>query len=112
MAKIGTINLSGASGAVYAFDIHAATTNWNENVPCIYYVSKRTVGADGGGTHTHIYVGETGDIKGRFANHHRQQCFESRKYNCISIHRESNATRRQQIETDLIRGLDPPCNRE
>jgi hypothetical protein len=84
--------------------------NWAAGVACVYYVSKRTPKPEGGGTHAHIYIGETQDIKDRFANHHCQECFERHGYNCISILQESNAQRRLTIESDLVRALDPPCN--
>jgi predicted GIY-YIG superfamily endonuclease len=101
-----TISLKGASGNTYTFDVYTADTNWRDSVACVYYVSKR----DSSGNHTNLYVGETEDLKSRHLDHHKQQCFERNGYNAISILMESNATKRLQIEKDLVRALKPPCN--
>src|SRR5579863_9381173 len=110
MAKITTLNLKGASGKTYAFYVYSSDTVWNDNVACVYYISKRAVGGDGTGTHTAIYIGETEDLKKRHGDHHKQQCFERHGYNCISIHQESSAKARLTIEADLIAAYHPPCN--
>ncbi len=108
MAKLGTLKLKGASGTEYSFNVYPRDTNWNSGYPCVYYVSKRS----NTGSHTEIYIGETGDIKDRFSNHHRQRCFDRHGYNAISVHHESDEDRRTEVETDLRQALDPPCNRE
>ena len=112
MPRITTLVLKGASGKTYEFEVYSADSNWNDGIACVYYVSHRTVGKDGTGSHAHIYVGETDDLKERHSGHHRQKCFEREGYNCISVLRESNAEARLRIERDLIDSLDPPCNRE
>jgi hypothetical protein len=101
-----TLELKGASGNTYTFDVYTSNTVWRDGVACVYYVSKR----DSEGNHTHLYVGETEDMKDRHLDHHKQQCFERNGYNAISILRESSSNKRLQIEKDLIRALDPPCN--
>jgi hypothetical protein len=101
MPKIGTLTLQGASGQTYAFDVYAATVNWADNIACVYCISKRTSKPDGGGDHKVIYIGHCEDLKERHANHHKQECFETHGYNCISIHHQGNEARRLQIETDL-----------
>jgi hypothetical protein len=110
MAKLGTLTLKGVSGTEYAFDVYPADANWADGIACVYYVSKRTTKADGGGTHAAIYIGETEDLKNRHVDHHKQECFERNGYNCISIHHESNASARLRIETDLVKAINPPCN--
>jgi hypothetical protein len=100
-----TITHKGASGNAYAFDVYASDTDWRDGVACVYYISKR----DSAGNHTHIYVGETEDLKNRHLDHHKQQCFERNGYNCISILMESNATKRLQIEKDLVRAITLSC---
>jgi predicted GIY-YIG superfamily endonuclease len=101
-----TLTLKGASGTNYQFAVYTSDTVWNANVACVYYMSKR----DNTGTHTKIYVGETGDMKTRHVDHHKQECFDRHGCNAISILQEGNGQRRVQIETDLIKALDPPCN--
>jgi hypothetical protein len=111
MAKLGTLKLTGASGTVYDFDVYSADTVWNANYPCVYCASHRAAQADGTGNHTPIYIGQTGDIKNRHVDHHRQKCFDSHNCNAISVHPETNEQQRLVKEHDLIRSLDPPCNR-
>jgi hypothetical protein len=110
MAKLGTLQLKGASGTTYGFNVHTADAIWADGLACVYYVSKRTEIPGGAGDHTAIYVGETEDMKERHLDHHKQECFDRHGCNAISIHRESNAQTRLRIEADLRRALDPPCN--
>lgn len=110
MAKLGTMTLTGASGEKYGFDVYQSDANWADNIACVYYVSKRTVKPEGGGSHTAIYIGETEDLKTRLSDHHKQDCLERHGYNCISIHHESSAKARLQTEEDLVKAIDPPCN--
>jgi hypothetical protein len=110
MSKLGTVNLKGASGTKYQFDVYTKDTTFNDNVDCVYYVSKRTTKIDVSGYHTAIYVGETGDLKERFTTHHKQSCFDSHAYNCISVHLESSSSKRLDKETDLVDALNPSCN--
>lgn len=110
MSKLGSLTLTGASGTEYGFDVYSSDTSWKDDVSCVYYISHREVKADGGGTHTKIYIGETSDLKDRLSNHHKQSCFDRHDYNAISIHQEANETRRLGIEADLIDALNPQCN--
>ena len=110
MAKLGTLTLKGQSGQTYDFDVYPSITSWNSGVACVYYISKRTEKSDGTGSHTPIYVGETEDLKDRLGNHHKQQCFDNKGYNAVSINKESNGQSRLSIESDLIASHDLPCN--
>ena len=110
MSKIGTLKLTGESGQTYAFDVYRSDANFNDDIACVYYVSKRTEKQDGTGDHKAIYVGETEDLADRFSNHHKQTCFDDQDYNAISIHKESSEDRRTEIEADLIEAINPPCN--
>lgn len=110
MAKLGTLTLTGASGNKYDFDVWSADTEWNDNVACVYYVSRRTPKSDGTGDHNAIYIGETEDLKDRLSNHHQQSCFEQHRYNAISTLVEKNGNTRLVIENDLVKAINPPCN--
>lgn len=110
MAKLGTLTLTGASGTKYEFIVYSKDTSFKDDVDCVYYISKRTAKADDTGTHSKIYVGESGDLKERLSNHHKQACFDRNGYNAISVHRESSSSARTRKESDLIEALDPPCN--
>ncbi len=109
MAKIGTITLTGSSGKKYKFNIYPYSTQF-ETVGAVYYISKRTEKADGSGSHSKIYIGQTGDLSERFDNHHKESCFKKHGANCISIHQEPDEDKRIEIEQDLIDAYDPPCN--
>jgi predicted site-specific integrase-resolvase len=109
MSKIGTLNLTGVSGTKYEFNVYSFDTSFN-SISTVYYVSKRSLNQDGTGSHSKIYIGETGDIAERFSQHHKQNCFEDHGANCISVHQEKNEQRRQEIEQDLIDAYKPPCN--
>lgn len=110
MAKLGTLALTGASGTKYEFTVYSKDTSFKEDVDCVYYISKRTAKADGTGTHSEIYVGETDDLKKRLSDHHKQACFDRNGYNAISVHRESSSLARTRKESDLIEAIHPPCN--
>lgn len=109
MSKIGTLNLTGASGTKYEFNVYPFDTDFNQ-ISTVYYVSKRSVNKDGTGSHAKIYIGETENIVDRFSQHHKQNCFENNAANCISVHQEKIERRRLEIEQDLIDAYDPPCN--
>ena len=109
MAKIGTLTLTGASGAKYTFNVYPYDTEFKE-IAAVYYISKRTEKADGTGNHTNIYVGQTEDLSTRFDDHHDESCFKRNGANCKSILAESSKKRRLEIEADLVSALTPPCN--
>lgn len=109
MAKIGKLDLTGASGTTYTFDVYPYDTNFKA-IAAVYYISKRTEKADGRGSHAAIYVGETEDLSARFDGHHDEACFKKNDANCKSILKEASEKRRLEIEADLVSSLNPPCN--
>lgn len=109
MAKLATITFTGASGQEYEFDVYPFDTDFT-NIGAVYFVTKRTLKAEGGGTHTYIYIGQTDDLSTRFDNHHKAECFEREEANCVCIHQEDNEQSRLEIESDLLGNYDPPCN--
>ncbi len=111
MTKLASITLKGESGAEYQFNVYPRSDSFKA-LGAVYFVTKRTVGADGNGTHKWIYVGETGDLSSRPLNHHRKACFDKYSANCVCILADGDHDKRLAIETDLRRNYDPPCNRE
>jgi hypothetical protein len=109
VAKLGTINLKGASGKSWTFNVWPRDTEFNA-VGAVYVQSVRTRKADGTGTHKFIYVGQTGDLSDRPLNHHKKGCFDRHGANCLLIYTEGNEKTRLTIERDLIDSLDPLCN--
>jgi len=111
MAKLGAIIFTGASGTKYNFDVYSIDTKFDD-VGAVYFFTKR-IKKDGQDkyTHTkHIYVGQTGDLSERFEDHHKMPCIKKNGANCICIHVESNASKRTEIESDLIAAYKPVCN--
>lgn len=109
MAKIGTYEVAGISGKKYSFDIYQYDSTWKE-VAVVYVVTKRVQNPKGGGSHTNIYVGETGNLKERFGGHHKSDCFTNNGANCLSVLHESSEDRRLAIESDILDGGTWPCN--
>lgn len=111
MAKLGIITLTGKSGTKYAFNVWPRSDTFNA-VGAVYFMTVRTVGSNGNGTHDFIYVGETGDLSDRPLNHHRKACFDRHKANCILTHSQADGKKRLAIEKDLREAYNPTCNRE
>ncbi len=109
MAKHGTMTITGQSGTQYAFEVFSWDTNFND-VGAVYVITKRIPKTEGGGSHTYVYVGETGDLSERFDSHHKIECFAQHGANCICVHVESGEKSRLVKESDLIAALNPPCN--
>jgi hypothetical protein len=109
MAAIGSLTLTGASGASYTFQIFPWNTTFNP-VAAVYVVTKRLPAENGDFRHDVLYVGETGSLSERFASHHKADAMERRQANCINVLQERNAEVRLRIEADLIASHNPPCN--
>jgi hypothetical protein len=109
MAKIADAEWNGQSGTKYNFAIYPLGTKFKA-VGAVYIFTKRTVKSDGTGSHDFIYIGQTGDLSTRFDNHHKDSCIEKHGANCVCIHLNSNESQRLDIETDLVRHHNPPCN--
>jgi hypothetical protein len=109
LAKLGTINLKGASGTSWTFDVYLRDTPFKA-VGAVYVQSVRAPKAGGGGSHEFIYVGQTGDLSNRPLSHHKKGCFDRHGANALLIYTESNERTRLAIERDLINSINPPCN--
>jgi len=108
MAKLADTTFSGSTGQ-YDFEVYPLGTDF-KNVGAVYIISRRTVDVQGKGTHTFIYIGQTGDLSERFDNHHKAKCFKENNANCICVHLESNERSRRAIEGDLVARNPTPCN--
>ena len=109
MAKLGTMSIEGSSGSSYAFDLYPLNTNFKE-LGGVYVFTKRVPKSDGGGSHTYLYVGQTGDLSSRFTDHHKEECMDSHGANCICIHLDSSEDSRLTKEGDILGAHDWPCN--
>ena len=109
MTKISTMNVKGQSGTAYSFDFYPMGTTFR-TLGAVYIVTKRVKKPDGGGSHTYLYVGETGHLSTRFDDHDKQDCFDKRGANCIGVHLDSTKQSRLDKEDDLLLGKGWPCN--
>lgn len=110
MAKFGTIKIKGASGKSYEFAAYPSDTPFKA-IGAVYAVTKRTPAEQGGGFHTFLYIGETGDLSTRFDNHHKQACFDKRGANCICVRPTDDQNDRLETENDILSNRHTwPCN--
>lgn len=110
MAKLSTVTFTGASGKTYSFNVYEWGTNFKKDYGAVYFVTKRIKKAAGGYSHTKIYVGQTEDLSTRFDDHHKQDCFDTHKKNCVCVHGEQDKDTRLEIEKDLVDKYAPVCN--
>lgn len=109
MASLGTIDYKGLSGKTYTFNIYDLNSSWNE-VSVVYLVTRAFTKENGKLYHSLIYIGQTDNLKERFSNHHKQNCFNIKNANRLCLIVENNEAVRLQIESDLIKGNKAPCN--
>jgi hypothetical protein len=108
MAKIEDLELTGASGTRYQFEVYPRNQTFNA-VGAVYAVTKRTLQV-GQGIHDVLYIGETGDLSTRFADHHKNDCFDRHGANCICTHVDASEASRLRKEADLVAKYGPICN--
>ena len=110
MPKFADYTISGRSGTKYTFGLYPFPNTWKA-LGAVYIITKRVEKPTGGGSHTHIYAGETGDLSTRHERHHRKPCFDKHGANCIGVLLEEGEQRRLDIETDIRNNGDAwPCN--
>lgn len=110
MGKLGRITLTGKSKHKYSFNVYPRSDLFMA-IGAVYFLTYRREEKDGTGRHTFIYVGETEDLSERPLNHQRKKCFDQHDANCVLIYAESGRERRLEIEADLRKAYNPPCNR-
>lgn len=98
---------TGATGNVYSYEIYPIDSSWNP-VAANYIFARRSPYATG--RWLAVYIGESSNIRERFADHHRAPCI--RKEGATHVHVHLNADQGQRLfeETDLIKNISTPCN--
>lgn len=109
MAKMASVEFAGSSETKYSFNVYPIDTKFN-NIGGVYCFTKRTVNAEGTGSHSVFYIGITNDLSTRFDDHHKMDCALKKGANCICIHQDENEKSRQAKEKDLISSQKPSCN--
>ncbi len=111
MNKLSQVDFSGKLEKSYTFDVYDLNSDL-DSIAAVYIVSLREMGADKKYVHTVIYIGETDDLKKRFADHEKWPCFKKNKANALCVHPESSGKTRLDIETDLRATRDTDCNKQ
>ncbi len=107
MTKIADASFS-AGGKMYAFSAYSADTRFND-VSAVYIFTKRIV-VEGKGSHSFLYIGETGELGKRIARHEKWECVNEEGCNCICVHLVSGEKNRRAIEAAFLQENAPPCN--
>ena len=102
MRKITDVTFTGASGRKYQFEAYPLNTPFR-NVGGVYIFTS-------GSRYTPIYVGKTQSLASRIPGHNKIPCLRRHRVNAICVRGENRASFRSQIERDLIRSYQPPCN--
>lgn len=109
MAKIASIEFKGLSGKIYEFVTYSKDHDTFEDVSAVYIFVRRYQ-KEGEYYQEVLYVGETGELKTRLANHEKWPEVKKRGCTAISVMLVSGEKERKDIETDLIKAKKPPCN--
>ena len=104
---------TGSSGTVYQFQLDAIGSISYYAIPGVYIFSRDL----GGGRHAAIYVGETDSLFRRLGSelraHHALAAIRLRGATHINTLRaDGDRSYRLYVETDLRKGLNPPCNQQ
>lgn len=107
MAKIANVTFT-LNGEKYAFKVYNSDVSFND-VSCVYIFTKRTV-KNGRGNHELLYIGETGELGTRIANHEKWDCVDRHGCNCICAQRVDGKNARLDIESAFLDAYETPCN--
>lgn len=111
MSQIATIMFIGKSGNRYTFNTYSENTKF-QNIGAVYIFTKRYQDASGTYSQIPLYIGESGELGTRIENHEKWPCVMRQGCTHISIMSESDGRKRLDIETDLIQGYQPVCNKQ
>jgi len=95
----------GVSGKKYSYEYYSLGTSFKEE-PGNYIFARIA-----GGKWQAVYIGEAGNLRGRFADRYKEECIQ--KYGATHIHAHlssHNVAVRRAEEKDLTDKYTPPCN--
>jgi hypothetical protein len=95
------MKLEGTSGTVYRFHVYPSTATFKP-LGAVYIVTRRFAKTGGGFHHERVYMGQTPDLSHAFVKHNKKDSFKEHLANCICVHRENDADKREKIEQDLL----------
>jgi len=108
MAKIEDLELTGASGTTYTFEVYPLETTLAKHA-AVYAITKRTK-TSSGVDHTRIFISETTSLRDLIKNHSSKPCFTALGANCICVYAEDDIGDRVRIANDLLAGDVWGCN--
>ena len=103
------VTFKGASGNTYEFAAYAMSTSFN-NVGAIYIFTAQYYDNQGTSRYRPLYIGKTSELGDRISGHEKQGCVNQNGGNTICVYTESSATKRTEIENDLLANYSTPCN--
>ncbi|WP_432799981.1 GIY-YIG nuclease family protein [Poriferisphaera sp. WC338] len=109
MPQPSTITFTGKSQESHECQVHPLNRDWPDGIPAVYFIIRLTNSGDSF-KQTLLYIGETQDLKQRFLNHHKDECYNKNNANMICILEVNNEEKRFEIEQDMIAAYQPPCN--
>lgn len=108
--RIDTLTLAGQSGQRYELRVYVWETSFKA-IPGVYVVASRSVEPGAAPAYQVLFVGAADDLATvSFQRHPRNDCFQLHYANTIGVLPERDPATRERIATDLIEGLQPPCN--
>jgi len=101
----------GESSKPYRFEVYDIDEEF-EKEGAVYVVVKETFDAVNNiPARTPLYIGQTQNLSGYFKNHHKKDCYLPLGANKICIHQIPEEETRLKIETNLVNGYAPICNK-
>lgn len=113
MIKEGTKIFYGKSGMQYQFDIYPKNAKFDNDSAVYIFCKRHTSGFQV--IFSPLYIGETGELGARIANHEKWDCVLSHDctHICVMQVTGKNAERdRLAVEKDLRHNYDTPCNEQ
>lgn len=111
MPHIATIMFTGKSGKKYTFNTYSENTKFPD-IGAVYIFTKRYQNASGTYSQIPLYIGESEELGTRIENHEKWPCVMRQGCTHISVMPVSDGRKRLNIETDLIQGYQPVCNKQ
>ena len=109
MAKIENVTFRGTSGKTYSFTAYTLISSFN-NSGAVYVFTRQYTDNQGTRRYSPLYIGKTSTLADRIDGHEKWDCVNENGVNSICVYRESSATKRTEIETDLLNNYSTPCN--
>ena len=104
-----TVTFTGDSGEKYTFTAYSIDSSFN-NVGAIYIFTKQYYDSQGTSRYRPLYIGKTSELGDRIDGHEKRDCVDENGGNSICVYTESSATKRSEIESDLLDKYTTPCN--